>query len=60
MKETKKQRRMRKGMNAAAFGAYAKGHKTPVYKNIAPPNQLEVFVKVQKGVPFVNPANFGM
>lgn len=60
MKETKRQRKLRKGMNAATLEAYTKGHKPPAYKNIAGPNQLETFVKVQKGIPFVNPANFGM
>lgn len=60
MKETKRQRKLRKGMNSATLEAYTKGHKPPVYKNITPPNQPEVFAKVGKGVPYVNPKKFGM
>lgn len=60
MKETKKQRKLSKGMNSATLEAYTKGYKSPVYKNISPPNQPEVLAKVAKGVPYVNPKNFGM
>lgn len=60
MKETKKQLKLRKGMNAATAHAFKKGHSAPLYTNIAKPNEPELFAKVKKGVPYVNPNNFGV
>jgi hypothetical protein len=59
MKETKKQRKLRKGMNSAAAHEFNKGHSAPIYANISKPNQPELFAKVKKVVPYVNPNNFG-
>ena len=60
MKETKKQRKLRKGMNAATRSAYEEGYRPPKFMNVNPPNMPANFVKVDKGVPYVNPSNFGM
>lgn len=60
MKETKKQRKLRQGMNYATLKAFGAGHKPPVYKNIAGFGEPSLFVKVKHGVPHVNPVNFGM
>lgn len=54
MKLTKKQMKKQKGMNSITKSNFAKGFKSPMYKNIAPAGQLEHFVKVQKGTPYVN------
>lgn len=60
MKVTKKQRKLNKGMNFATLQAYSRGHQAPKYRNFADAGQLPMFRKVQVGVPFVNPNNFGM
>ena len=56
MKETKKQRKLRKGMNAATLQAYSAGHKTPVFHETGGREKI----RISAGVPFVNAANFGM
>ena len=46
MRETKRQRKLRKGMNAATFEAYKKGYRKPSV--------------LDRGNTYVDPANFGM
>jgi len=58
MKETKHQRKLRKGMNAVTKQNFEDGYSPPLYKNVAAIGQLERMVKVQKGVPYVNSNNF--
>lgn len=58
MKETKKQRKKRVGMNAAAQDAQKKGYRPPRYSEVIQPNGLVAFRKTAVGVPFVNPTNF--
>lgn len=58
MKITKKQMKKQKGMNSITKSNFANGFKPPVYRNMAPAGQLEHFVKVQKGTPYVNESNF--
>lgn len=61
MKETKRQRKLRVGMNYATRLAFRKGFKPPEFYDIgALPLQPSHFVKIDKGVPYVNPKNFGV
>lgn len=46
MKETKRQRKLRKGMNAATFEAYSNGYSKPHV--------------LSRGTTYVNPTNFGI
>jgi len=67
MKVTKKQRKLLNGPNAMVrnslncknkVGRYV--GRTPVYRNKAKITEVANFVKVQVGIPFVNPKNFGL
>ncbi|HAU25859.1 MAG TPA: hypothetical protein DCW49_00565 [Alteromonas australica] len=58
MKETKRQRKKRVGMNAATQSAFKKGYRPPSYREFIQPNGLAAFKKTTLGVPFVNPTNF--
>ena len=58
---TKKQRKLRDGMNAITKAAYEKGHTPPLYVNRNEGKALlPEYIKVGKGVPYVNPLNFGV
>lgn len=50
MKITKKMRKREKGMNAITKANFEEGHRPPVYNDKG--------VKIQRGVPYVNPNNF--
>tara|TARA_R110000796_G_scaffold50586_1_gene119461 strand:- start:225 stop:404 length:180 start_codon:yes stop_codon:yes gene_type:complete len=58
MKITKKTRKLLNGMNKITKQNFAKGFKSPVFKDIAFPGHLPNFVKIAKGTPYVNEANF--
>lgn len=58
MKTTKKMRKQANGMNAATEEHFKEGFKAPVLKDIAFPGNMPNFVKVRKGTPYVNIANF--
>lgn len=58
MKLTKKMRKLRDGMNKATQEAFKEGHKPPQYFNITQPPMQPHFIKVGKGVPYVNPLNY--
>ena len=58
MRETKKQRKKRVGMNEATQNALKKGYRPPIYSEVIQPNGLVAFRKTAVGVPYVNPMNF--
>jgi hypothetical protein len=58
MKETKKAKKKRVGMNAATQSAFKKGYRPPSYREVIQPNGLAALRKNAVGVPYVNPMNF--
>tara|TARA_B110000902_G_C13967973_1_gene460065 strand:+ start:346 stop:525 length:180 start_codon:yes stop_codon:yes gene_type:complete len=58
MKITKKMRKKTNGMNAITKQHFADGFRNPHFRDIAPEGSLPNFVKVLKGIPYVNAANF--
>lgn len=61
MKVTKKQRKLRDGMNHATLQAFNQGYQPPKIVNVNEGQPLlPRYMKVAKGVPYVNPLNFGI
>lgn len=64
MKETKRQRKLQKGMNSATAEHYRKGYAPPQFAGKDGMNiegmVIPAYAKIGKGTPYVNPKNFGL